>query len=63
MVTKILKIIKKKKKSLVVAIKNVWMKFLNKILQTLFEVLTLGLQQHTTFQVLSVKTGKNTEKY
>lgn len=27
MVTKILKIIKKKKKSLAVAIKNVWMKF------------------------------------
>ena len=51
MVPKILKTIKKKKKSLVAATKSIGMKFWKKIWKSHFEVLKLGLQQHTTYQV------------
>lgn len=50
MVAKILKIIKKKKKILVAATKNIGMKFSKKIWKSHFEVLKLGLQQHPTYQ-------------
>ena len=60
---KYLNSLRRKRTATKVTTKSIGMKFWKNIWKSHFEVLKLGLQQHTVYQGLSMKSGKSIEKH